>query len=55
MDTPGSRRREPDGKLDRVARGLDDVVVVATMKAHGALAEHVYGRYHFDRGFEPFG
>ena len=25
------------------------------MQAHGALAEHVDGGYHLDRGFEPFG
>ena len=55
MDARGSRCREPHGKLDRVSGGLDDVVVVAAMQAHGALAEHVDGGYHFDRGFEPFG
>ena len=35
---------------DRVAGALDDVVVVAPVEAHGALAEHVDGGDHLDRG-----
>ena len=47
--------REAHGELDRVAGRLDDLVVVAPVEAHGALAEHVDGGYHLDRGLEPFG
>ena len=36
-------RREPPRERDRLARPLDDLVVVSLVQAHGALAEHVDG------------
>ena len=55
MDPRGARRGEAPRERDRVAGALDDLVVVAPVEAHGALAEHVDGRYHLDRSVEPFG
>ena len=65
-DTPGARAVEVDEvdavcagvgeasrECDRLARALDDVVVVALVQTHGALAEHVHRRDHLDRLCEP--
>ncbi len=48
-------RRESRREGDRVACLVDDLVVVATMEADGALAEDVHGRDHLDRRREPVG
>ena len=44
---------EPARERGRLAGPLDDLVVVALVQAHGALAEHVHGRNHLDRLCEP--
>ena len=49
VDPPRARRREAPRERDRVAGALDDVVVVALVEPHGALAEHVHGGDHLDR------
>ncbi len=53
VDPTRPLRRESPRERNRVARALDDLVVVTLVEAHRALAEDIHGRYHFDRGREP--
>ena len=55
VDAARARVGEAPRELDRLARALDDLVVVALVQPHGALAEHVDGGDHLDRLREPFG
>ena len=50
---PRARLGEAPRERDRLARPLDDVVVVALVQPHRALAEHVHGGDHLDRLREP--
>ena len=53
VDPRGACRSELGRERNRVARLVDDTVVVSPVKADGAFAEDVHGGYHLDRGSEP--
>ena len=53
VDARARRPRRSARERDRLARPLDDLVVVSLVEPHRALAEHVHGGDHLDRVREP--
>jgi hypothetical protein len=53
MEPTGSALRERARELDRIARPLDDLRIVASLQPDGSVAEHVDGRDNLERAVFP--